>query len=228
MKLNFVNFPISFSSIKHSCKLLIKNKSPIRIFHNYFLKKIKLKGYTIDLGCGTHSSYFNFMKNKSTKVFFADKYKNKNKNHFQIDLEKKLKFKNNKFDNVILFNVLEHVTNYELLINEIFRITKKNGKLELFVPFMHRYHPDPEDIFRPTHFYLNSILKKAGFKVEIFLIGVGPCAVVSEILIKYFKFKIFKIFFFQLFLILNLLIKLFSKDYYSYYNGIHCTCIKRK
>ena len=23
-------------------------------------------------------------------------------------------------------------------------------------------------------------------------------------------------------------IKLFSKDYYSYYNGIHCTCIKRK
>ncbi len=228
MKLSYISYPISLNSICHYIKLIIKNKSPIRIFHNYFLKRIKLKGNTIDLGCGNHSSYFNFMENKSKNVFFADKRKSKNKNHFQIDLEKKLKFKNNQFDNIILFNVIEHVTNYELLIQEIYRITKKNGKLELFVPFMHRYHPDPQDIFRPTHFYLNSILKKVGFQVEIFIIGVGPFAVVSEILLKYFKFKLLKILFFQIFLLLNFVIQLFSKDYNSYYNGIHCTCIKRK
>ena len=93
---------------------------------------------------------------------------------------------------------------------------------------MHRYHPDPQDIFSPTHFYLNSILKKVGFQVEIFIIGVGPFAVVSEILLKYFKFKVLKILFFQIFLLLNFVIQLFSKDYNSYYNGIHCTCIKRK
>ena len=38
-----------------------------------------------------------------------------------------------------------------------FRILKINGKLEIFVPFMVGYHPDPKDIFRPTHFYLEKI-----------------------------------------------------------------------
>ena len=30
--------------------------------------------------------------------------------------------------------------------------------ISLFVPFMFRYHPDPEDYFRPTHYYLNKLL----------------------------------------------------------------------
>ena len=68
MKLSYISYTISLNSICHYIKLIIKNKSPIRIFHNYFLKRIKLKGNTIDLGCGNHSSYFNFMENKSNSI----------------------------------------------------------------------------------------------------------------------------------------------------------------
>ena len=67
------NFPINFKSFLHLIKLIYKNKSPIRIFHNYFLKNILIEGKTIDLGCGNHSSYLNFLKKSNTEIFFADK-----------------------------------------------------------------------------------------------------------------------------------------------------------
>ena len=227
-KLNLKNshFPISFNSVIHLIKLIYNNKSPVRIFHNYFLKKIEIKGKTIDLGSGNHSSYLNHLTDNSDQIFFADKIEKNIENYYQVDLEKKLNFDNNKFDTVLLFNVLEHVYNYKHLISEIHRIIKKGGKLEIFVPFMHRYHQDPEDIFRPTHFYLNSLLSEAGFQVETQLIGVGPLSVFSEIILKYFKFKILKVVFLIIFLLLDKIIQIFSKDYNTYYNGIHCTCIK--
>jgi ubiquinone/menaquinone biosynthesis C-methylase UbiE len=226
MNIKKIFYPINLSSILHLIILIYKDKSPIRIFHNYFLKTIKIKGKTIDLGAGMHSSYFNYLKKKNTKIFFADKYSSNKKNTYNVDLEKKLKFKNNEFNTVVLFNVLEHIRNYKGLINEINRITKKKGKVEIFVPFMHRYHPDPHDIFRPTHFYLHNLLTESGFKVTTNLIGVGPLSVFSEIILKYLKFKLLKIIFFILFLILDRVIRVFSKDYNTYYNGIHCTCIK--
>ncbi len=125
-----------------------------------------------------------------------------------------------------MFNVLEHVENYEKLISEIFRILKPGGKFEIFVPFMHRYHEDPKDIFRPTHSYLNKCLEKNNFKVDVSLIGVGPFAVISEILLKYFKINFIKKFFIIIFLILNKITKIFSKDYNTFYLGIHCSCKK--
>ena len=227
MNIRKKNFSFNFSDIKKVILLILKNKSPLRIFHNIFLQNIELSGKTIDLGSGNHSSYLEYLNNKSNNIYFADKVEKHQENYFQVDLEKKLNFNDQEFDNVILFNVIEHVQNYENLIEEIYRIIKKNGKLELFVPFMFRYHPDPEDYFRPTHYYLNKLLTKKGFDVQIYLIGTGPILVVQEIIFKYLKFKFLKIFFFPFFLILNRIVQTFSKDHSNYYCGFHCTCVKK-
>lgn len=223
-----LNIPLSLKSLKHTFYLIYKNKSPIRIFHNYFLKSLVIKGKTIDLGCGHHSSYLEFLEKKSDyKIFFADKDLRDQKNYFQVDLEKKLLINDNEFDTVLLFNVLEHVYNYKDLIKEINRILKKRGKLEIFVPFMHRYHEDPKDVFRPTHAYLKKILDEAGFEVKVYLIGVGPLSVCSEILFKYTKFKFIKVLLVIISILLDKIIKIFSKDYNTFYTGIHCTCEKK-
>ena len=227
MNLKFQHFPINLNSIIHCTKLVFANKSPIRIFHNYFLKNIEIGDKTIDLGCGYHSSYLNFLKKNNVKMFFADQEKVIKDNYYIVDLEKNIDLPDNSFDTVILFNVLEHIKNYNNLLSEINRILKKGGKLELFVPFMHRYHEDPKDIFRPTHFYLDKMLSEAGFETKTQLIGVGPFAVISEILSKYFKFRILKCFFLIIFLFLDRLLRFFSKDYNTYYNGIHCSCTKK-
>lgn len=227
MNFKTTSFPISFESIKHLCGQIYKNKSPIRLFHNYFLKGIKIKGKVIDLGSGNHSSYLNFLQKEDVNIFYADINESENDKHFKVDLEKKLNFEDYEFDEVILFNVLEHIENHKYLLKEIYRIIKKNGKLELFVPFMFRYHEDPKDYFRPTHHYLTRILEKEGFEVETYLIGVGPIKVISEILLRYLKFNFLRSIVLILLLFFDKFINFFSKDFKNYYCGIHCSCKKK-
>ena len=226
-KINYFNLKINFDNIFQIIKLIFKKKSPIRIFHNIFLKNIETNGITIDLGSGKHSSYLNYLNKKHNKIYFADKIYRNDNDLINVDLEKKLNITDEKFDTVLLFNVLEHINNYKNLIIEISRITKKNGNVEIFVPFMHRYHEDPEDIMRPTHKYLEKIILKSGLKIEkITVIGAGPLSVVSEIVLKYFKFSLLKIPIFFILIIIDKIIKYFSKDFNTYYLGIHCSCKK--
>ena len=219
-------FTFNFRNIKNLISLIFKNKSPIRIFHNIFLQNIKINGKVIDLGSGQHNSYYKFLESKNSEITFADNNDSEKKNFIKLDLEKKLDIPSEKYDTVILFNVLEHIVEYKVLLKEIHRILKKDGKLELFVPFMHMYHADPKDIFRPTHQYLDILFKELGFDAKIYLIGVGPFAVFSEIILKYVKIRLLKIPFLIIFILLDRFIKIFSKDFSKYYNGIHCSCKK--
>ena len=226
MQIEYQNLPLNYSFIKHLFKQFSIGKTPIRIFHNYFLKDLEIYGKVIDIGSGNHSSYLSFIKQKKTEIYYADKFHVKQKNFIKIDLEKDIEIKSQTFDTVLLFNVLEHVNNYKNLLREMERILKKEGKLEIFVPFMHRYHEDPDDHFRPTHTYLTKMLKDNNFEVSTNVIGVGPFTVISEILLKYFRFKILKFPILTIFLILDKITKIFSKDYNTFYLGVHCSCRK--
>ncbi len=227
MKCEIQKYKLNYSFLKHLILQILKKKTPIRLFHNYFLNEISIEGNILDLGSGTHSSYLNFIKKKKYEIFFADKFHIKKKNFYKVDLESQLEVDQNNFDHILLFNVLEHIKNYKNLIKEVKKLLKPEGKLELFVPFMHRYHEDPIDVFRPTHAYLEKILIDEGYEVKTTLIGVGPLTVVSEILLKYFKFSILQIPILVMFLMFDKILNLISKDYNNYYLGIHCSCKKK-
>ena len=122
---------------------------------------------------------------------------------------------------------MEHILNYENLITSISKNLKIKGKLEIFVPFMFRFHSDPNDFIRPTHTHLINLLEKNGFKVQTNLIAVGPMSVILEILFKYLKLDILKFFVSILFILLNKFFNFFSKDFKNYYCGTHCSCIKK-
>ncbi len=220
------NYPLTFDFIKHTYFSFRKKMSVIRLTHNFFLKKIKVTGKTIDLGSGegTNLTYYDFMDNTDAKIEKVDYFKNA---EIEINLEQKLLINKNEYDTVILFNTIEHIENYKNLISEIYRILKTKGSLELFVPFLVLYHPDPKDIFRPTHFYLEKILKDQGFNVNITLIGVGPFFAAYQNIFRYFKFPLFQTIFFVFFDTLNRIVRFFSKDYSNYYCGIHATCKKK-
>ncbi len=220
------NYPLTFDFIRHTYSSFRKKLSLIRLTHNYFLKKIKVMGKTIDLGSGDGSNltYYDFMDSSNIKLEKVDYFRN---SEIEINLEQKLSINENQYDTVILFNTIEHIENYKNLISEIHRILKMSGNLELFVPFLVLYHPDPKDIFRPTHFYLEKILKDQGFEVDITLIGVGPFFAAYQNIFRYLKFPIFQTVFFILFDILNRIVRIFSKDYPNYYCGIHASCSKK-
>ena len=107
------------------------------------------------------------------------------------------------YNHLILFNVFEHIYNSDNLISSISKSLKGGQKLEIFVPFMYRFHADPNDFLRPTYSYLQTLLKSNGFKVQVTLIGTGQMIVILQILFKYFKFGPLKYLFSILFMILN-------------------------
>lgn len=223
-------YPINFKSIIHAYSELSKGRSILRLIHNFFLKNITINAKTLDIGSKDYYSAYEFMKNDNKcDVVFLDNYSsNSNKNLIKMNLEEKLLIENNIYDTVILFNVIEHIENYKQLIAETNRILKNNGKLELFVPFLFRYHEDPKDFVRLTHYYLKKILEKNNFKTDLTLIGPGPFTVCMEIISKYLFFTVIKTIFFIAFTYLDRLIFFIKKNTFVHYLGIHCSCSKIK
>lgn len=79
----------------------------------------------LHLGCGNKKikDYINCDVSKQVK---PDKI---------VDLEKKLPFENNSVDEIIIEHVLEHVNNFLGLMEEIYRISKKEGLIKIKVPY---------------------------------------------------------------------------------------------
>ena len=224
MKVNYYNLSI-LDFFKIFSKIS-RGKSLMRINHEMFLKKITLKGNIANIGAGTnYQDFCKLFKSFKGKIIHYDFFK-LHEDIIKINLEKKFKLKDNKFDVIILFNVLEHIKNYKTLLTSLKVSTVKGKRLEIFVPFMFRYHKDPFDFFRPTHFYLNQILLDSGFKNRITLIGDGPAYVILEIIFRHLKFATIKFIFFIIFYFFDKILKFFLKDYFNYYCGFHISCKK--
>ena len=225
--IKYFNIGINLSDQVFFIKQIFLGKSFMRATHNLFLKKkININVFTADLGSGSKNDYQKYIfKNK----FLLDSYDlfKKDSNTKPLNLEKRFKLKK-KYKCIILFNVMEHIYNKNILIKSINKSLKKNGRLELFIPFMYRFHGDPDDYVRLTHVYLEKFLRLNGFKVSTTLIATGQMNVVSEILFKYFKNSILKFLFSNILTILNKIFYYVSKDFRNYYCGVHCSCIKIK
>ena len=226
--IDFFNIELNFSDQFFLYKQIMTGKSYMRATHNLFLKKrLRINNLTGDLGSGGKNDYNKFIFKNLNLVKSFDFYK-RNNDTIKINLEKNFNLKKYKLKNIIIFNVFEHIFEKEILLKSISKSLNKGGKLEIFVPFMYKYHDDPNDYYRFTHTYLKKFLEKNGFKSKITLIGAGQFNVILEILFKYFKLNILKIILSPIFIFFNKVFYYTSKDFKNYYCGIHCSCIKIK
>ena len=165
-----------------------KGKSLWRTLSNFKLSELKVFGDLLDAGSkDISSSYYRFLDSSKVKSYtFVDYYSNKNEEILKIDLEKKIPIISCSYDSIILMNVLEHVYNFKLLFKELFRITRPGGLLIGAVPFIFRYHADPNDFYRFTHTCLHRNLVESGYEdIDIHTIGNGLLIVLAEHITRY-------------------------------------------
>lgn len=165
---------------KDLIKETLRGKSLPRILINNRMRRIpKIKGKILDLASGTiRPSYYRFLRvDKDVKIVSVN-ITDELKPDIKADLEKPFSFKDEEFDNVFCFNLLEHVYDYGNVINESFRILKNDGRFIGTIPFLGSVHADPDDYFRYTKSTLEKIFTEAGFKeIKIEPLGYGPFAV---------------------------------------------------
>lgn len=158
-----------------------RGKDLYRILMNEECSRETIRGKVLDVGSGkTLASYHRFLKQEpNTKIEYLDLGFDQTAAGGQpIDLEKDfLPHASGSVDTVLLFNVLEHLYNYRLVLTEIKRVLKSGGDFIGVVPFLVSYHPDPHDYWRYTPETLQKIFMEVGFtNIQIRPFGFGPAA----------------------------------------------------
>ncbi len=168
--------------------LVFLNKSILRIFQLSKINNKKLNGNCIEFGADYRLDK-NFVKpfSKNYKITYSN-ISSSNKKLLKIDLEKNLKH-NVKYDKVIIFNVLEHISNYKKAFKNLFFLLKKNGEIIGSTPFLYQVHGAPKDFTRFTRQHLEQILKENNFKnIHVEELGTGPFLACISLLRGYVKY----------------------------------------
>ena len=171
-------------------KLILKKNTLLRVLQIYECFNIGLYGTSIEFGAikNGDKTFSNFVKGKS-KFNYSNKISNKKLKVFGSDLTKKLSIPSNKYNNVLFFNILEHLQEYKLAFSEIYRIIKKRGFFIGSVPFIYQIHAAPNDYFRFSKQFFELNLKKYKFKkVKVKALGFGPFIASYSLLYPYLKY----------------------------------------
>jgi ubiquinone/menaquinone biosynthesis C-methylase UbiE len=148
----------------------------------------KAKGNLLDLGCG--ESPYRFLVNELNTTYFgadiadSDKF-DYNKPEIAHFDGKKIPFETDFFDVIICTEVLEHVDDYQTLINDMYRVLKPNGVALITIPWSARFHYIPYDFFR----YSPTSLKKmfAQFNTTISARGTDITAIASKLIVLFVR-----------------------------------------
>mgnify|MGYP001395716502 FL=1 len=174
----------------NSLKLLITKNTLLRDLQINECTKIKVNGLSLEFGAidRKNKTFSNFIRGQS-KFEYSNIKPNKKLNIFYSDLTKKLKIKSNKYNNILLFNVLEHLPEYRIALSQINRILKKKGKIIGSTPFIYQIHGAPKDYFRFTKEFFEFELKKQKFNnIKVQYLGNGPLTACYSLMYPYIRF----------------------------------------
>ena len=213
-------------------KKILEKKSICRSLQEIESRKFMIGSSSLEIGNFdlNKKSFFNFLeKKKNTKFFFSDTQKIKNKNYIKLDLEKKNSIKK-KFDNILIFNVLEHVYDTDNAFNELKKILNKNGKIFISTPFLYQYHKAPKDYNRYTLDFFKEISNKHNLKIHYQnALGTGPF-LASYCMLHGLVKKIYPINSILVFIsiILDCFLNIFSKNLKNIYSICFFIIFKKK
>ncbi len=147
------------------------------------------RGNVLDIGCG-QSPYKFLLNQDATKYYGIDIIEASEFGYNNPDITsfdgKNIPFENEKFDAVICTEVLEHVQDFQYLVNEIHRTAKPGADVIVTIPWSARYHYIPYDYFRYTPSSLKTMFASFS-KVKIRNRGTDFTVVGSKIIVIFFR-----------------------------------------
>jgi SAM-dependent methyltransferase len=167
------------------------------------IKNIPSPKYKIlEVGCGTGGNLSMLKQFGSVKAFEMDRsaiemIKLKAINDITVEFGKcpnQIPFREEKFDLICIFDVLEHINNDIETLIELKKLLNFNGKIIITVP-AHQWLFGNHDLFlnhcrRYSHFSLKEVIKKSKFKIDkisYFNTILFPLALIERLFIIPFK-----------------------------------------
>jgi SAM-dependent methyltransferase len=130
------------------------------------------RGVVVDVGCGSKPFESQIKGHPSVERYIGLEYPGAVDHFFQpiTDVDEfgdaqQLPFSDATADVVLCSEVIEHVPEPELAVQEAYRVLKPGGIYILTVPSTFKLHMEPNDFHRFTKYGLQYVLSKIGFKV---------------------------------------------------------------
>ena len=141
------------------------------LIHHIYIRSLKnnldyISGLVVDIGCGRKP--FNKIITSKCKNYFGMEYQKTLHGFSQVDVigeALSLPFNKSSADTVVSLQVMEHISEPDDFLKEVYRILKPKGYCLLMTPFMWGEHETPYDYFRFTRYGIKHLAEKAGFKV---------------------------------------------------------------
>ncbi len=145
-------------------KIIVPCCFEIHYFVEQATTEIPAESYVLDAGAG-QSPYKPFLKQHKYIAVDAT-WGDDTWDYSHLDLIcdlGKLPFSDNKFDAIICTQVIEHVKEPQLVLDEAFRALKPGGVIYLSAPQGWGVHQPPHDYFRFTCYGLQHLFDQSGF-----------------------------------------------------------------
>ncbi|MBU3663461.1 MAG: class I SAM-dependent methyltransferase [Bacteroidetes bacterium] len=141
------------------------------------------KGQLLDIGCG-NKPYFSLFKDKIDAYVGCDIVQSSNNCVDIVSEATNIPLEGNIFDTVFSTQTIEHIGDFQLMLNEAYRLAKNDGIFILAGPMYWPLHEEPYDFYRFTKHGFAFSLKKAGFEVIEIIPNGGKWALLGQVLIQ--------------------------------------------
>ena len=164
-------------------------RSPWRTLLYEKLAQVELQGEVLDLGGSRKSDYVKGFRGDHRMTMAnleADQAED-----IEIDLERPFTIADASYDGAVCINVLEHIYNYQNVLNETKRVLKSGSTAVFAVPFLVQVHPSPRDHWRFTADTLEKLFRDAGFsEVRVEPVGRGVCTAAVQLMFNILHFSV--------------------------------------
>jgi 2-polyprenyl-3-methyl-5-hydroxy-6-metoxy-1,4-benzoquinol methylase len=136
--------------------------------HRYRIAGLLATGRTLDIGCG-RQNLRSYLNRECDYISLDAPVTGEKLYGAQPDVfghAQNLPFRDRQFDTVILLEVLEHLEQPEIALQDARRLVKAGGTIIVSTPFLYPVHDAPWDFQRWTLYGLQRLAKSAGTTIK--------------------------------------------------------------